>query len=214
MKDIVIIGAGGFGREVAWLIEDINKESLQWNILGYVDDNGAVQDRQIGEYSVLGKLDYLFEKEINVVIAIANPTIRQTIYNKLKNTKNRFPTLVHPSVIYSETVTFGQGVVVSAGTILTVDIIIDDFVLIDRLNNIGHDTRIESFSTLLPSTTISGNVNIENTVLIGSGTTIIQELNIGKNTIIGAGAVVIENIPGDCTAVGVPAKPINYHQNS
>ena len=214
MKDIVIIGAGGFGREVAWLIEDINKESLQWNILGYVDDNGAVQDKHIGDYPVLGKLDYLLDKEFNVVISIANPTIRQKIYNKIKNTKNRFPTLVHPSVIYSKMVTFGQGVVVSAGTILTVDIIIDDFVLIDRLNNIGHDTRIESFSTLLPSTTVSGNVNIEYGVLIGTGTTIIQELTIGKNTTIGAGAVVTREIPSNCTAVGAPAKPIKFHDNT
>lgn len=214
MKDIVIIGAGGFGQEVSWLIEDINKESLQWNILGFVDDNESVQSKHFGGYSVIGALDYLFDKEINVVIAIANPTIRRIIYNRLKHTKNMFPTLIHPSVMYSKTVTLGQGVVVSAGTILTVDIIIDDFVLIDRLNNIGHDTRIESFSTLLPSTTVSGNIHIEKNVLIGTGTTIIQELSIGKNTIIGAGSVVTKDIPKDCTVVGVPAKPIKFHQNS
>src|SRR5699024_8148959 len=175
MKDIVIIGAGGFGREVAWIIEDINKKNLQWNILGFLDDNEAVQGKHFGDYSVIGKLDYLLDKELNVVIAIANPTIRRLIYNKLKHTKNIFPTLIHPNVILSKTVTFGQGIVVSAGTILTVDIIIDDFVLIDRLNNIGHDTRIEAFSTILPSATLSGNVHIAENVLIGTGTTIIQE---------------------------------------
>src|SRR5699024_1378644 len=107
MKDIVIIGAGGFGREVAWIIEDINKKSLQWNILGFVDDNETVQGKYFGDYSIIGKLDYLFDKELNVVIAIAKPTIRRLIYNKLKHTKNIFPTLIHPSVIYSKTVTFG-----------------------------------------------------------------------------------------------------------
>ena len=214
MKDIVIIGAGGFGREVAWLIEDINQERPQWNILGFIDDNETAQRKQVGKYTVIGTTDYLADKELHVVIAIANPTIRRIIYNRLKHTKNMFPTLIHPSVMYSKTVTFCQGVVVSAGTILTVNIIIDDFVLIDRLNNIGHDTRIESFSTLLPSTTVSGNVHIEKNVLIGTGTTIIQELSVGKNTIIGAGSVVIKDIPKDCTAVGVPAKPIKFHQNS
>src|SRR5699024_4246992 len=165
-----------------------------------------------GDNSVIRKLDYLLDKELNVVIAIANPTIRRLIYNKLKHTKNIFPTLIHPNVILSKTVTFGQGIVVSAGTILTVDIIIDDFVLIDRLNNIGHDTRIEAFSTILPSATLSGNVHIAENVLIGTGTTIIQELSIGKNTIIGAGALVTKDIPQDCTAVGAPAKPIKFHQ--
>src|SRR5699024_5366518 len=103
MKDIVIIGAGGFGREVAWLIEDINNESSGWNILGFVDDNESVQDKQLGDYSVIGKLDYLLDKELNVVIAIANPTIRRLIYNKLKHTKNIFPTLINHNVILIKT---------------------------------------------------------------------------------------------------------------
>src|SRR5690625_775112 len=156
MNDIVIIGAGGYGREVAWLIEDINKENPQWNIIGFVDDNESIQGKQLGEYKVIGTTDYLMEKELNVVIAIANPFIREKIYNKLKSTKNLFPTLIHPSVIYSDSVIFEQGVVVSAGSIVTVDITIDDFVIIDRGCNIGHETKISKFYTLLPSTKVSG----------------------------------------------------------
>lgn len=211
MKDIVIVGAGGFGREVAWLIEDINEENPQWNILGFVDDNESIQGEQLGEYKVIGTTDYLMEKELNVVIAIANPVIRQNIYNKIKDTENIFPTLIHPSAIFSDSVTFGQGVVISAGNIVTVDITIEDFVIIDRSCNIGHDTMINKFSTLLPSTTISGNVYIEENILIGTGSTIIQGLTVGKKSIIGAGAVVTKDIPENCTAVGVPAKPIKYH---
>ncbi|MGK0724371.1 acetyltransferase [Aerococcus urinaeequi] len=214
MKDIVIIGAGGYGREVTWLLEDINKENPQWNILGFIDDNESIQGKQLGEYKVIGTTDYLFEKELTVVIAIANPFIRREVYNKLKDTKNIFPTLIHPSVIYSDSVTFGQGVIVSAGSIVTIDITIEDFVIIDRGCNIGHDTKISKFSTLLPSTTVSGNVHIEENLLIGTGSTIIQGLTIGKKSIVGAGAVVTKNIPKNCTAVGVPAKPIKFHENT
>ena len=214
MEDVVIIGAGGYGREVAWLIEDINKKNPQWNILGFVDDNESMQRKQLGEYKVLGTTDYLMEKELNVVIAIANPLIRRKIYNKLENTKNTFPTLIHPSVIYSDSVAFGQGVIVSAGSVVTVDIIIEDFVIIDRGCNMGHDTKISKFSTLLPSATVSGNVHIEENLLIGTGSTIIQGLTIGENSIIGAGAVVTKDIPMNCTAVGIPAKPIKFHENT
>lgn len=213
MKDIAIVGAGGYGREVAWLIEDINKENPHWNILGFIDDNESMQGKQLGEYRVIGTTDYLMDKELNVVIAIANPLIRRKIYNKLKHTKNIFPTLIHPSVIYSDSVTFGQGVIVSAGNILTIDITIDDFVIIDRGCNIGHDTKISEFSTLLPNTIVSGNVHIKENILIGTGSTIIQGLTIRENSIIGAGAVVTKDIPKNCTAVGVPAKPIKYHEN-
>jgi len=214
MNDIVIIGAGGYGREVAWLIEDINKENPQWNIIGFVDDNESIQGKQLGEYKVIGTTDYLMEKELNVVIAIANPFIREKIYNKLKSTKNLFPTLIHPSVIYSDSVIFEQGVVVSAGSIVTVDITINDFVIIDRGCNIGHETKISKFYTLLPSTTVSGNVRIEENLLIGTGSTIIQGLTLGENSIVGAGAVVTKDIPKNCTAVGVPAKPIKFHGNT
>lgn len=214
MKDIVIIGAGGYGREVTWLLEDINKENPQWNILGFIDDNESIQGKQLGEYKVIGTTDYLFEKELTVVIAIANPFIRREVYNKLKDTKNIFPTLIHPSVIYSDSVTFGQGVIVSAGSVVTVDIIIEDFVIIDWGCNMGHDTKISKFSTLLPSATVSGNVHIEENLLIGTGSTIIQGLTIGENSIVGAGAVVTKNIPKNCTAVGVPAKPIKFHENT
>lgn len=212
MKDIVIIGAGGFGREIAWLIEDINQKQPQWNILGFVDDNESVQGKQIEKYTVIGTTDYLADKELHVVIAIADPYIRREIFNFLGSTKNTFPTLIHPSVIKTDSINFGQGVVIAAGTIITVNITIEDFVIIDRKCNIGHDARVNKFSTILPSATISGNVNIAENVLIGTGATIIQDLSVEKNSILGAGAVVVKDIPENCTAVGVPAEPIKFHE--
>lgn len=213
MKNIVIVGAGGLGREVAWLIEDINQVKQEWNILGYLDDDETVQGNHLGKHKVIGTVDYLRDKELNVVIAIANPLIRRKIYRKIKQTKNIFPTLIHPSVMYSDTVTFNKGVIVSAGTILTVDINLGDFSIIDRNCNIGHDTKIKDFATVLPSTTLSGNILIAKNAFIGTGTTIIQGLKIGKNSVIGAGAVVTKDIPKNCTAIGIPAKPIKFHEN-
>lgn len=212
MKDIVIIGAGGFGREVAWLIEDINRKEIQWNILGFVDDDESIQGKKVGKYSVIGTTKYLTDKKLDAIIAISDPYIRRKTYEQFHFTKINFPTLIHPSVIKSDSINMGQGIVISAGTILTVDITIEDFVIIDRKCNIGHDTRVGKFSTILPSATVSGNVLITENVLIGSGTTIIQNLSIQKNSIIGAGAVVTKDIPEACTAVGVPAEPVKFHE--
>lgn len=214
MEDIVIIGAGGFGHEVAWLIEEINEASQRWNLRGFIDDDDSLQGKKIGKYEVIGKTESLLTKNLNVVIAVANPFIRQKIYHQLKESKNKFPKLIHPGVIRSDSVSYGKGVIVAAASVIPVDITLEDFVILDRQSNLGHGTRIESFSTLLPSTTISGNVLIESNVLIGTGTTIIQELSIGKNSIIGAGSTVIRDIPKNCTAVGVPAKPIKFHDNT
>lgn len=212
MKDIVIVGAGGFGREVAFLIEKINEENLKWNILGFIDDNEDIQGELINNYPVIGKLEYLKDKSTNVVIAIANTKIRRNIVEELSNTNNKYPNLIHPNTEISSSVSMTQGTIITAGTILTVSIKIGNFVIIDRGCNIGHDVIFNDFVTILPSTTVSGNVTINAETLIGTGTIIIQGLDIGTGSIVGAGSVVIKDIPDNCTAVGVPASPIKYHR--
>ena len=211
MKDIVIIGAGGFGREVAWLIEDINKVNKQWNLLGFIDDNDEVQGRILNGYEVLGKLNWLKDKEVSVVNAIANPIIRKRIIDQLKNSSITYPTLIHPNVIYSETVEFGEGNIICAGNILTVNIEIKNHVIINIDSTIGHDAIINDYCTILPSVNVSGHVHLEECVTVGTGSAIIQNVSVGKNSTIGAGAVVTKEIPANCTAVGAPAIPIKFH---
>lgn len=213
MKDIVIIGAGGFGREVAWLIEDINEIDKQWNILGFVDDNESDLGKNINGYNVLGDKTWLYDKQVYVVNAVADPKTRKQIMEKLSHTDNMYPTLIHPNVIYSNKVEFGEGCIVGAGNILTVDIVIGNHVIINIDSTIGHDAIIADYSTILPGVNISGHVHLEECSMIGTGTAIIQGLSIGKNSIIGAGSVVTKNIPANCTAVGAPANPIKYHES-
>ena len=122
MKDIVIIGAGGFGREVAWLIEDINKENKEWNFLGFVDDNEEIQGKEINGYKVVGNIEWLKNQELYVVNAIGDPIIKKKVMERLQGSKNKYPVLIHPSVIYSDKVTFGEGSIICAGNIITVNI--------------------------------------------------------------------------------------------
>lgn len=211
MKDIAIIGAGGFGREVAWLIEEINKDIPTWNILGFIDDSEDIQGSQINGYEVIGTLSWLMDKEVNVVNTIANPIAREQVTNTLKNTKNIYPNIIHPSVLYSDSVEFGIGNIICAGTILTVNIYVNNFVIINLDCTIGHDAVVKDFATILPSVNVSGNTLISKGCSIGTGTAIIQGLTIGENTIIGAGSTVIKNIQANCTAVGSPAKVIKIH---
>ena len=210
MKDIVIIGAGGFGREVAWLIEDINIKNVEWNIFGFVDDNQAIQGTKIYGYKVVGDIDWLKEQELCVVNAIGDPIIKKKVMEKLAGSKNRYPVLIHPSVINSGSVNFGEGSIVCAGNIITVNIEIGKHVIINLDCTIGHDANIGDYSTVLPSVNISGFVKTEECVSVGTGSAIIQGVNIGRNTVVGAGAVVVKDLPANCTAVGSPAKPIKF----
>ena len=122
MKDIIIIGAGGVGREVAFIIEEINKEMPTWNILGFIDDNKEIHGNVINGYFVLGDLNYLDnyhekEEKPQVVIAIANYNIKKNIVLKLNN-KFNFATIIHPEVSIHNTVTIGNGSIIYKGVIM------------------------------------------------------------------------------------------------
>lgn len=209
MKDIVIIGAGGFGREVAWLIERINNESPTWKIKGFIDDNEQLWGKQEDNYKVLGGTDYLKKcGEIYAVCAVGSASVRKRIVSKFQNSKVKFATVIDPSVIISDRVQIGEGTIICACTIITVDVKIGNHVIINLDCTIGHDDIIGDFVTIYPSANISGNVLIGGETELGTGMQIIQGKEIGTNIIIGAGAVVVKDCIDSGTYVGNPARKI------
>jgi sugar O-acyltransferase (sialic acid O-acetyltransferase NeuD family) len=211
MKKIVIVGAGGFGREVEMLIEQINSVVPEWEFLGFLDD-GLQEGTIVGSARVLGSIVKLKELEgVYVVLAIGDPITKVKIINKLPK-EQRYATLIHPNVLVGKRVAIGQGSIICAGTIITTDIKIGQHVILNLACTVGHDTEIGDFCSFMPSINISGEVVIEKNVYVGTGAKIVNQLTIGMETIIGAGAVVSKSLPSRCTAVGIPAKPIKYHE--
>ncbi len=204
MKDLILIGAGGFGSEVAWIVERINEVSPQWNLLGFVDDYADKKSKIIDTYSILGTIDDLSNyPSAHVVCCIANTTVRKSIIEKVNNP---FATLIDPAAIVSNRANIGEGSVVCPGVVITVDIIIGKHNIIDANSTVGHGTVVGDCVTAYRSANISGNTKIESGVQIGTGAQILQGLTVGANTFVGAGAVVTKNLPEDCVAVGVPAR--------
>lgn len=209
MKDLIIVGAGGFGREVAWLIEDINKKNTEWNILGFVDENTEIQGSIINGYMVIGGFEHLNEKSKSYYIcSIANSNKRKKIIDKLSKVDMKLATLIHPSVIISKNSDIGEGSILCASCIVSVNVRVGRCVIANWDCSIGHNAVLEDFATLYPSVNISGNCYIEECAEIGTGAQIIQGKHIGENSIIGAGAVVVRDIDKNKTAAGVPAKII------
>lgn len=208
MEKIVIVGSGGFGREVAWLIEEINRDRLQWDLVGFVDDFVPIGEK-IGNQSILGQVNYLEKMDTYVVCAISDPTSRKRIINQLKNYSVKFATLIHPNAIISSSSTMGEGTIVCANSIITTNCQIGNYCSINISCVVGHDVILEDFVTLYPSVNISGNCRIEEMVSFGVGSSILQKLSVGRNTFVGAGAVVIKSLPKGVVAVGVPARIIN-----
>lgn len=213
MNDLIIIGASGFGREVAWLVERINKKCKEWNLIGFIDDNISIQENVINGYRVLGTTNNIKDyPEAYYVCAIGSSKVRSMIIEKVtqENPNIRFATLIDPTVEMSDLVEIGEGTIICAHTIITVNISIGKHVIINLDCTIGHDAVLKDFVTLYPSVNVSGASNIGKAVEMGTGMQIIQGKSIGDNSIIGAGAIVIRDIPERCTAVGNPARPIKF----
>ncbi len=209
MDNLIIVGASGFGREVAWLVERINAQKPTWNILGFIDDNESMQGQIVGGYSVIGSSECAINyPDAYFVCAIGASKTRQNVIKKLGDVK--YATLIDPSVMISKRVTIGEGTIICAGTIVTVDIVIGDHVIINLDCTVGHDAVLHDFVTVYPNVNISGNTDIGECSEMGTGMQIIQGKKIGSYSIVGAGAVVIRDIPEKCTAVGSPAKPIKF----
>lgn len=129
------------------------------------------------------------DEDVYVVISIGSPKIKEKIVNKLSKFSNvHFATLIDPSVLYSDQIKIGEGSIICAGTIITVNIEIGKHVIINLDCTIGHDAIIEDYATILPSVNLSGNTVTK------------------KYTTIGTGTVVIRDIENSVTAIGNPAR--------
>ena len=209
MRDIVIIGSGGLAREVRWLIEECNKQDKRWNILGWITNEP--QDTMIAGLPVMGDDEWLisYEKPIDAVVSIGSGVIRRKIVESYRRNPNIvYPNIIAPNVSMSNSVKMGYGNIITFQGVFTVDIQIGNFLISNIASTVGHDCRIHDYVTLFPGVHISGDVSLGECVSIGTGANILQGLSIGDNTFIGAGAAVVRNIPANCTAVGVPAKPL------
>lgn len=195
MKDILIIGAGGIGRETAWIIEEINEVKPTWNLLGYIDENSEMHGKELNGYKVLGGLEVLekLEEKPYVVVAIANCSVKKSIVTKLGE-KYNFATIIYPTVKVSKFIQIGQGTIIYPGVILTVNTKIGNYVLISGNCTIGHDTVIGDYSSLLWGSNFSGYDTVGESCFIGVGSKVIQGIDISKENKISAGITVIEDV--------------------
>jgi len=210
LPSLVIVGAGGLGREVAALVETINHDTPTWTLAGFVDDDDALQNDSVMGYPVLGPVDWLAEQEnMRFVVAIGDGALRERVANRLDGSGVPPATLAHPSTTIHRTSQVGAGSVLCKGVAPTVNLHIGAHVFLNLNCTIGHDSILRPFVTLHPGVHISGSVQLGRGVSMGTGAVVIPDTTIGANTTVGAGAVVTEDLPANCTAVGTPARPLS-----
>jgi sugar O-acyltransferase (sialic acid O-acetyltransferase NeuD family) len=210
MKDIVIVGVGGLGREIAEWIEDINEAKPTYRLLGFIDDDTSKHGTQRQDLPVLGGLEWLTERSrtVDAVVGIGSTAAKRRIVERLRPHVAEFPTIVHPQAVVGRHNEIAEGTVVCPGAIVTTNVRLGRFVTLNFGLTIGHDATIADYVTLAPGVNISGYVRVGEGADLGAGAVTIPGVEIGAWSVVGAGAAVTRSLPPNCTAVGVPARVI------
>ena len=208
MRDLVIVGAGGLGRETVALIRDINQHNPEWNFIGFIDEKES--GHTVEGYKILGDLEFLLSmpEKPDVAIAIASAKVRKRIVSVLKEKGFQFPSLIHPSVSIGPGVSFGEGCIICRGGMYTTNIQMGNFCISNLNCTYGHDTQVGNFVSIMSHTAIAGDVYVGDGCYFGLHCTVINLTKIAENCTFGAGSVVVRDIAETGTYVGVPAKRI------
>ncbi len=209
MKKIVILCAGDFGKEIAWLIEDINAMYPTYELMGFLDDDEEKIGKEYNGYKCIGKisnLSTLAEKyDICATIATQESRFRKKFVEENSEFHN-WETLIHPSANISKTSRLGSGCVVCANCNISVNTTLGDHCILNLGVTIGHDCEISDYVSFMSGAIISGHVVVGESAYFGSNSTVVPGKKIGANSKVGAGSVVIRNVKENVTVMGVPAK--------
>lgn len=211
MKDIAIYGAGGFGKEVACLINRINEKEPTWNLVGFFDDNPSKKGQIVSHFGpCIGGIDDLniYPQKLAVLMAIGNSGIVRKLVDKIQNDMIWYPNVIHPNFVISDPESFviGKGNIIQGGCTATCDVTLGDFNVLNGAICLGHDVRIDSFNTLMPAVRVSGEVKIGCGNFFGVGSIVLQQIKIGNNIRLGAGSVLMTRPKDGNLYIGVPAK--------
>ena len=207
---LLLVGAGGLGREVAAAVEAVNRVEPRWQVLGYVDDDPALQGATIGGHSVLGPLEAADRfRDASVAICVASPTnqlARKRVAMRMAADQERLATIVHPAAHLASSTELGAGAIVLAGTVATTDVTIGSNCLIMPNVTLTHDDVLSDHVICAGGAALAGEVHVGEGAYLGAGCRVRERRWVGAWALVGMGAVVLEDVPVGQVWTGVPAR--------
>ena len=201
MKTLVIVGAGGFGREVAWTVRRINEVSgeQKWDIAGFADDAPDCKGGCVAGLPVVGSVGEACVKfpDAAYFIAIGDPRVRAAV--KVRLGEREFPAVVDPSAIVSETAKIGEGVFVGPLSIVSTDASVGEFAVVNARAGVGHDACVGPFATISPGVSLSGFTKVGAFAFMGTNSSTVPSAEIGEGAAVSAGMPVYRSVPAGST---------------
>lgn len=212
MKDLIIIGAGDFGREVANVVERINEKQSEpeWQLLGFVDDDENLKNNVVDGLPVLGPVNLLnqYTREIFAVCSLGVSSTRKKVIEKITNPFVLYATLIDPDARIYKGAEVSEGSIICGGSILAINTKVGKHVVVNLNCTLGHDDVINDYCVINPGVNVSGKVTVGPCSDLGTGSKVIQGLRVCPEVTVGAGGVVIRDLLAPGTYVGVPAKMV------
>ena len=208
MKELIIVGAGGCGREVLQWVKDINQKSKQWIIKGFIDDNLKALEKTDCSHQVIGTIkDWVPSSNEVFTCCLGSPVVKHTVVALLKGKGAVFTSIIHTSTVIADNAVIGEGAIIYPNAFISCNTTIGSFVTI-LMSALGHDAVVGDYTTISAFCDITGYVNVGQGVFMGSHVTIIPNMVIGDGAYLGAGSVVVTPIKPNVKVMGNPARKI------
>ncbi len=211
-RPLVLVGAGGLGRETVELVRALNAVEPTWELVGFVDDDPALAGVSVAGLPVLGPIASVVEADAAVAVCTARPAVgcsRRRIVAGLGLEPARFATLIHPRAALASSTELGPGCLVFAGVVTTASVTVGAHVVLMPQVVLTHDDRVGAFATLASGVRLGGGVEVGAEAYLAAGVLVREQLVVGQSALVGMGAVVLHDVPPGETWVGVPARSID-----
>lgn len=206
LKNLIIVGAGGFGREVFhWLkdwIDAYDTRRYDFQIKGFLSLDKSELDGFDIPIGILGDEEtYEYQKNDLFVMGVGQPGLKRKIANRMLELKAEFFTLIHPTAIVCSSAKIGTGVVVCPFSTVSSDVGLGDFVMLNAFASVGHDCSVGDFCVLSSYANLNGFVTLESEVFLGTRATVVASRTVGTQSRLSAHALVVSNVPSQTTVL-------------
>jgi sugar O-acyltransferase (sialic acid O-acetyltransferase NeuD family) len=206
---LIIVGGGGFGRELLSWAADCNDAGMLPPLAGVIDDDATILDAYRSEIGLIGSIsDFQPGGSDALLIAVGDPAVKKRVSEQLRERGGQFATLIHPSAVVARSARLEGGVVLCPLSMVSAHATVGRLVIVNTLSSVGHDVTVGDYSTLSAHVDLTGFVSLGEGVMVGSGAKVVPKVKVGAGATIGAGSTVYRSIPEGATVYAQPAKLI------